>query len=61
MLYAFLPPAQAPRAAVLVIPGGGYSMVALGHEGFQYAEWLNAQGVAAYVLDYRVAPYRYPL
>lgn len=60
MLYPFVPPAQGPMAAVLILPGGGYQNIALGHEGFQYAEWLNAQGVAAYVLDYRVAPYHYP-
>ena len=61
MLYAFLPPGQGLKPAVLILPGGGYTHIALGHEGFQYAEWLNAQGVAAYVLDYRVAPYRYPV
>ena len=33
----------------------------MGHEGFQLATWLNAQGMAAFVLDYRVAPYRYPV
>jgi acetyl esterase/lipase len=63
-LYPFVPPSQAgapPRVAVLILPGGGYTHVALGHEGFQYAEWLNAQGIAAFVLDYRVAPYRYPV
>ena len=60
-LYPFLPQNRTTRAAVLIIPGGGYTQVALGHEGFQYAEWLNAQGIAAYVLDYRVAPYRYPV
>ncbi len=58
--YPFLPAKPSSRTAVLVIPGGGYTQVALGHEGFQYAEWLNAQGVAAFVLDYRVAPYKYP-
>ena len=60
-LYAFLPPQRSSLAAVLVLPGGGYTKVALGHEGFQYAEWLNAQGIAAFVLDYRVAPYKYPI
>lgn len=58
--YPFLPATRSSRAAVLVIPGGGYAGVALDLEGFQYARWLNAQGVAAFVLDYRVAPYRYP-
>jgi acetyl esterase/lipase len=63
MIYPFLPPDPSgqPRAAVLVLPGGGYEHIALGHEGFQIAQWLNAQGIAAFVLDYRVAPYKYPV
>lgn len=60
-MYAFLPKTRSTGAAILVIPGGGYQHVAIGHEGFQIATWLNAQGMAAFVLDYRVAPYRYPV
>jgi acetyl esterase/lipase len=60
-LYPFIPQKKTTTAAVLVIPGGGYTHVAIGHEGFQYARWLNVQGVAAFVLDYRVAPYKYPV
>jgi acetyl esterase/lipase len=60
-LYPFVPQVKSTTAAVLVIPGGGYAHVAMGHEGFQYARWLNAQGVTAFVLDYRVAPYHYPV
>lgn len=60
-LYPFLPDTRSTTAAVLVVPGGSYSHVAMGHEGFQYARWLNAQGVAAFVLDYRVEPYQYPV
>ena len=60
-IYPFLPATRSTRASVLVIPGGGYEHVALGHEGIQYAQWLNAQGVAAFVLDYRVSPYKYPV
>jgi len=60
-LYPFVPQEKSTDAAVLVIPGGGYVNVAIGHEGFQYARWLNAQGVTAFVLDYRVAPYHYPV
>lgn len=59
-LYAFLPQKRSTSAAVLVIPGGGYQHVAIGHEGVQIAGWLNSQGVAAFLLDYRVAPYHYP-
>jgi acetyl esterase/lipase len=60
-LYPFVVQTKSTSAAVLVIPGGGYQHVAIGHEGFQYARWLNTQGVTAFVLDYRVAPYKYPV
>ena len=60
-MYVFLPEKHSTSAAILVIPGGGYDHVALGYEGFQIASWLNAQGMAAFVLDYRVAPYHYPV
>ncbi|MDH7569311.1 MAG: alpha/beta hydrolase [Armatimonadota bacterium] len=55
------PPERATGAAVIVCPGGGYGHLALDHEGRQVAQWLNARGVAAFVLRYRLAPrYRYP-
>lgn len=60
-MYVFLPEKRSTSAAILVIPGGGYTHVAMGHEGFQVADWLNQQGMVAFVLDYRVAPYRYPV
>lgn len=59
-MYAFLPKTRSTSTAVLVIPGGGYQNVAIGHEGVQIAGWLNTQGIPAFVLDYRVAPYHYP-
>lgn len=46
---------KATGAAVVVCPGGGYSGRAVGHEGRDIAEWLNARGVAAFVLKYRTA------
>lgn len=45
--------------AVIIFPGGGYVMRAE-HEGKNYAEWLNSIGVTAFVVDYRVAPYKNP-
>ncbi|MCI3923797.1 alpha/beta hydrolase [Paenibacillus sp. TRM 82003] len=47
------------NAAVVVLPGGGYEFLA-DHEGEPIAEWLNGIGVSAFVLRYRVAPYRHP-
>ena len=40
--------------AVLILPGGGYSLVALYHEGFDVAEILAEQGITAAVLKYRL-------
>ncbi len=61
-LAIFLPPAEtATGTAVVVCPGGGYGNLAIDHEGKQIALWLNALGVAAFVLRYRHAPcYRHP-
>jgi acetyl esterase/lipase len=56
---AFLLNAKEPVGAVLICPGGGYEHLAE-HEGAPVAQWLNACGYAAFVLHYRVAPYRYP-
>ncbi len=63
----FLPaPATATGTAVVIFPGGGYSILAIDHEGWQVARWLNTIGVAAIVCKYRVsagdgASYRYPV
>ncbi|UQZ85922.1 Acetylxylan esterase precursor [Paenibacillus konkukensis] len=48
-----------PNAAVIVCPGGGYARRAQ-HEGEPVALWLNSLGISAFVVHYRVAPYRHP-
>ncbi|HVF84398.1 MAG TPA: alpha/beta hydrolase [Abditibacteriaceae bacterium] len=54
-------PQNGNGAAVLVCPGGGYAFLAADHEGEQVARWLNEQGIAAFVLHYRIAPrYGFP-
>ena len=40
--------------AVLVIPGGGYHAIAYRWEGTDVAKWLNANGIVAAVLKYRL-------
>jgi endo-1,4-beta-xylanase len=42
-------------AAVLVIPGGGHRMLCMDHEGANAARLLAENGVAAFVLKYRLA------
>jgi acetyl esterase/lipase len=50
------------RSAVIVLPGGGYTHVVMEKEGATEARWLAAHGVAAFVLQYRLAPtYHYPV
>lgn len=53
---------KATGAAVVICPGGGYGMLA-NHEGEHYARFLNEQGVAGFVLKYRLgsAGYRHPI
>lgn len=55
-LIPFLPPAdRATGAAVVVCPGGGHRFLAMEHEGYAVGKWLSEHGVAAFVLEYRLA------
>jgi acetyl esterase/lipase len=54
------PKDKACGTAVVVCPGGGYGALAVDHEGTQVARWLNSIGVTAFVLKYRLSPYRHP-
>jgi len=48
--------------AVVVAPGGGYTNLAMDHEGRQVASFLNSMGVSAFVLKYRLGPrYHHPI
>ncbi|MGR3808897.1 alpha/beta hydrolase [Jiulongibacter sp. NS-SX5] len=56
-LTPFLPdPQKANGAAVIVAPGGGYRWLSLGNEGWEVAQALADQGIAAFVLKYRLHP-----
>lgn len=56
-LTPFLPaPGTANGAAVIVAPGGGFSWLSMGNEGWEVAEALAKQGIAAFVLKYRLNP-----
>ncbi|MGY3214331.1 alpha/beta hydrolase [Mucilaginibacter sp. HD30] len=43
-------------AAVLVVPGGGFTIRAVDHEGVLVAQWLKEHGVTAFLLRYRLRP-----
>ena len=54
-LTAYLPPAsQANGTAVIIAPGGAFHTLSIESEGIDVAKWLNAKGVAAFVLKYRL-------
>ncbi len=62
-LTVFLPEStNRSGAAVVICPGGGYGGLA-NHEGADYARFLNEQGIAGFVLKYRLgsAGYRHPV
>lgn len=47
------------KGAVIIFPGGGYASKT-DYEGPVIAKWLNSIGITAFVVDYRVAPYKHP-
>ncbi|MBA4387124.1 MAG: alpha/beta hydrolase [Verrucomicrobia bacterium] len=61
-ITVFLPPAASSNGtAVVICPGGAYSSLMMSYEGRDVAKWLNQYGIAAFVLKYRVSPYRHPV
>lgn len=40
--------------SVIILPGGGYSHLAINKEGYKVAHWLNSVGISAFVLKYRM-------
>ena len=60
VIDCYLPEKQAVKYAIVIFPGGAYGWHAP-HEGEGYAEFLNAHGISAFVCQYRVHPYHFPL
>jgi len=56
-LTAYLPNKDKGNGtAVIVCPGGGYSVCDFNHHGTRLAERLNPVGIAVFVLKYRLSP-----
>lgn len=47
-------PTRPNGAGVLVVPGGGYVWESFDNEGTSQAAWLNARGITAFILVYRL-------
>ena len=54
-LTIFLPPVErATGTAIIICPGGGYTNLAMGYEGYDVARRYNEYGITAFVLKYRI-------
>jgi len=62
-LTIYMPPnTSGPMTAVIIAPGGSYARLSMNNEGRAPANYLNALGIAAFVLRYRLGPqYRHPI
>ncbi len=62
-LTIYMPPNTAgPMTAVIIAPGGSYARLSMDLEGRAPANYLNALGIAAFVLRYRLGPrYHHPI
>lgn len=50
------------HTGIVICPGGAYAHLAMEKEGTDVAKWLNARGVAGFVLQYRLGPkYHHPV
>lgn len=48
------------RPAVIVVPGGGFGILADEHEGSDMCRWFNDRGIVAFLLLHRVPTNRHP-
>jgi len=60
LTYFPAPPAISVGTAVVICPGGGYVRLAFDKEGTDVAKRLNAIGISAFVLKYRLTEYGHP-
>ena len=56
-IIPFIPePSKRNGATMLVVPGGGFTIRAVDHEGVLVAQWLKDHGITAFLLRYRLRP-----
>ena len=62
-ITVYMPPnTTGPMTAVIIAPGGSYRALSMNLEGRAPANYLNALGIAAFVLRYRLGPqYHHPI
>ena len=53
-ITAYAPKTNNTGAAVVVLPGGGFEVLAIDLEGTEVCDWLTAKGITCVLLKYRV-------
>jgi acetyl esterase/lipase len=53
-MTVYAPEGKSTGAAVLVIPGGGFQILAIDLEGTEICDWLTSKGITCILLKYRV-------
>ena len=53
-MTVYSPKGKNTGAAVVVFPGGGYSILAIDLEGTEVCDWLTSRGITCVLLKYRV-------
>jgi acetyl esterase/lipase len=53
-LSVYAPKTHNTGAAVMVLPGGGFEVLAIDLEGTEVCDWLTAKGITCVLLKYRV-------
>lgn len=53
-LTPYLAQSEHPTPAIIICPGGSYSWLDWGAEGTDVAEWLQSEGISAFILKYPV-------
>lgn len=63
VLFRPSPTVSKSAPGIVVCPGGGYGGLAMGHEGYEIADWLNQRGIHAWILRYRLGSkgYHHPV
>jgi len=61
-LFVYRPVAgvKSSKAGIIVVPGGGFSRLADGHEGSEACEWLARNGVTSFMLAHRTPTHTHP-
>src|SRR5262249_40759975 len=60
LTYLAAPLSTSIGTAVIICPGGAYARLAFDKEGTDVAKRLNAIGISAFILKYRLAEYGHP-